>query len=191
MNADEYTRYSLRGYNDRPRYKGLAATQLFGEGGQKKTFNKTNEKQSWSGWHTDLNLWSVTESQCGRGFTRFFLGQGAPLRNSITEVFLQNTSYIRKGHVISGGEVGGVVHLLHPSPRSAPVIYTVSKKLYQLNLLATCWFLQCSNRTKFKCFRTFQDLLVPETSALQKSRAIFIILTWTLIISANYWLTPK
>ena len=34
----------------------------------------------------------------------FFLGGNAPLRNDVTEVFLQNTSSVKKPHVISGGQ---------------------------------------------------------------------------------------
>ena len=42
-------------------------------------------------------------------------------------VFLQNTSCIRKPQVISGGRGRGGAHPLHPPPRSAPVYYHVCK----------------------------------------------------------------
>ena len=59
-----------------------------------------------------------------------FLGGGALvscstaiLMNHIYFFFLQNTSYIRKPQVISGGRGGA--HPLHPSPRSAPGILSI------------------------------------------------------------------
>lgn len=56
----------------------------------------------------------------GRGGSRIFLiGEGAPLRNGVTEFFCRIPVIAgRKPHFISGGG-GGAAHPLRPPPRSA------------------------------------------------------------------------
>ena len=71
----------------------------------------------------------------------FFLGGGTlvsyststPINNIVFFFLLQNTSCIRKPHVISGrGGGGGGAHPLHPPPRSAPESKFPFAGLYQL-----------------------------------------------------------